>query len=71
MENAKVIELLKHQNQNLNEENASKTSIATIVAQNKISDNSRSKSTAFEKPTASDSKFGQKRFQRRKHKKMI
>ena len=51
VENPEVIELLQHKNQNLNEDNASKTSIATIISQNKISNISRSKSTAFEKST--------------------
>ena len=47
----KIIELLQQQNQNLVEENADWKSNF---------DNSRSKSTAFEKFTAVDSKFRQK-----------
>ena len=50
------------------EENASKNTILKILAENQMSDNPRSKLTAFEKFTTVDSKFRQKRSQRGKHK---
>ena len=69
-ENAKMIQLLQQQNQNLVEENASKNTIIKILAENQISDNPKSKSTAFKKFTKVDNKFRQKRSQQRKHKKI-
>ena len=45
-----------------------KTSIVKIIVQNKTFDDSRSKSAALGKASASDSKFKQKRSQRKGHK---
>ena len=55
-ENAKMIQPLQQQNQNLVEENASKNTIIKILAENQISDNPKSKSTAFKKFTKVDKK---------------
>ena len=59
-ENTKIIELLKQQNQNLIQENASKNTLIKILAAKHTFDNSNLKSTVYEELKTINSKFRQK-----------